>query len=237
MSSPGHSHTPQPAELEKSPARERREIQDRSSPSALIIHEAIRLEGQEELERPVSSLAWSGLAAGLSMGLSLVGKGVLEAQLPPAIGGRELITNFGYALGFLVVVLGRQQLYTENTLTAVVPTLYERTLESVRKLLRLWSIVFAANVAGTLLFALTAATTDMFPAEARHAFHDIGMKAAEPDFAETLMRAIPAGWIIALMVWLQPASGSARAFVVLVLAYFVGVGELAHVIAGSAEVA
>lgn len=225
------------AEPGKSPARERKEIEDRSSPSAVIIHEAIRLEGLEELSRPASSLAWSGLAAGLSMGLSLAGEGFLDAALPPSMPGRELLTNFGYTLGFLVVVLGRQQLYTENTLTAVVPVLHERTLGALGRLGRLWLIVFVANVAGTLAFAAAAAYTDMFPAEARRAFTTIGLHAVQSDALTTFLRAIPAGWMIALMVWLQPAAGSARMFVVIVLSYFVGLGGLAHVIAGSAEVA
>lgn len=216
--------------------REHREAEERSSPSALVVHEAIRREGEEELARPVPSLAWSGLAAGLAMGLSLVGDGLIRAALPDAP-WRPLLTSFGYTLGFLVVVLGRQQLFTENTLTGVVPVLHRMDGRSLAALAKLWSVVFIANVVGTILFAATVASTSMFDEEARRAFHEIGTHAAEPDFWTTFLRAIPAGWLIALMVWLLPAAGSARLLVIIVITYFVALGDLAHVIAGSAEVA
>ena len=203
--------------------------------SALVVHEAIRSEGTEELERPTASLAWSGLAAGLSMGLSLMGEGLLRASIPDAP-WRGLVTSFGYTLGFLVVVLGRQQLFTENTLTGVVPVLYEKSTRTLTALARLWSVVFVANIIGTLLFAATAALTDVFSAEARSAFHEIGMHASQASSWTTFLGAIAAGWLIGLMVWLLPAAGPSRFLVIVSITYFVAVGDLSHVIAGSAEV-
>src|SRR5579884_1776352 len=99
-------------EKRKSPLslREIEEADDRSSTTAKVVHEAIRLEGTEELDRPSSSVAWSGLAAGLTMGCSMIGEGLLEAKLPPS-SGRDLVASFGYCLGFLFVSLGRQQLF------------------------------------------------------------------------------------------------------------------------------
>src|SRR5437764_14907353 len=91
-------------EKRKSPLsnREIEEADDRSSTSAKVVHEAIRLEGTEELERPSSSIAWSGLAAGLTMGCSMIGQGLLQAQLPDTP-WRELGTASGYSLGFIFV--------------------------------------------------------------------------------------------------------------------------------------
>ncbi|MCH8686676.1 formate/nitrite transporter family protein [Pedomonas mirosovicensis] len=216
--------------------REEHEATKRTSPNAIIIHEAIRREGEEELARPVSSLAWSGLAAGLSMGLSLMGEGLLHAALPDAP-WRKLIASFGYSLGFVAVVLGRQQLFTENTLTGVVPVLHAKTLGAIGALARLWSVVFLANITGTILFALVVSYAHLFDADVYQAFEEIGVRAVESGFWTTFVRAIVAGWMIALMVWLLPAAGTARLFVVILLTYFVGLGHLAHVIAGSAEVA
>src|SRR4051812_29960700 len=92
------------------PESEIREADERSSPAARIVHEAIRLEGTEELERAWSSVLWSGLAAGLTMGTSMLGQGVLMARLPEAP-WRELLAAFGYGLGFVFVTMGRQQLF------------------------------------------------------------------------------------------------------------------------------
>ena len=207
-------------------------------PSAVVIHETVRQEGEEELARPAASLAWSGLACGMAMGLTLVADGLIRAALPDAP-WRPLLTSVGYTLGFLVVVLGRQQLFTENTLTAVLPLLHDPKGGTLRRVLRLWSVVLLANVAGTILFALAAAYTEVFDPEARRAFLEVGLKATEPGFGATFLKAVAAGWLIALMVWMLPAAGSATArfMVIFTITYLIGLAGLAHVIAGSAEVA
>src|SRR5436305_7449769 len=104
--------------------REIEEADDRSSTTAKVVHEAIRLEGTEELERPSSSIGWSGLAAGLTMGCSMLAQGLLQSALPDAPWAR-LISSFGYSLGFLFVTMGRQQLFTETTLTVMLPVLHK----------------------------------------------------------------------------------------------------------------
>src|SRR5690242_21471880 len=96
--------------------RELEEVERRSSIRAHVVHEAIRVEGEEELHRRSSALAWSGLAAGLSMGFSLLAEGVLRSAIPDTP-WRPLVSKLGYTVGFLVVILGRQQLFTENTRT------------------------------------------------------------------------------------------------------------------------
>lgn len=212
--------------------REMGEADQRSSPSAKIIHEAIRLEGMEELERPWQSLAWSGLAAGLTMGTSMLGQGLLQARLPEAP-WRELIASFGYAAGFVFVTMGRQQLFTETTLTVMLPLLHGT--HKVRDIARYWSLVFVTNIVGTLLFAAAAAVPHLFPADAVHAFRELGMKAAEPGFVNVLLKAVVAGWLIALMVWLMPAAASARILVIVAITWLIAAGEFSHVVAGSVE--
>jgi formate/nitrite transporter FocA (FNT family) len=216
-----------------SPA-ERKRVEDRSAPRAVVVHEVVRREGEEEMKRPGSALAWSGFAAGLSMGFSMVAEGLLQAGLSDAP-WRSLLSSFGYALGFLIVILGRQQLFTESTLTAVLPVLYRRDLASIGGLARVWSIVFATNIVGTFLFALLVAEGHPFPPEARTAFIDLGRHAVEGGFWSTLLRAVFAGWLIALMVWLLPTAGAARPLIILILTYTVALGRLSHVIAGSVE--
>jgi formate-nitrite transporter family protein len=102
------------------------EIHERSSPTGAVVYAAIRKEGDEELERATAALAWSGLAAGLSMGFSFATEAMLRAALPETP-WRPLIAKLGYSVGFLIVVLGRQQLFTENTLTVILPVLRRRS--------------------------------------------------------------------------------------------------------------
>src|SRR5512141_611186 len=119
---------------------DRKQAAERSSLGVHIVHEAIRMEGEEELRRPSSALAWSAFAAGLSMGFSLVAEALLRAGLPDAP-WRPLIAKLGYSVGFLVVILGRQQLFTENTLTVMLPLLERRSGRALLSVLRLWAIV------------------------------------------------------------------------------------------------
>ena len=214
--------------------REIGEADQRSSPSAKIVHEAIRLEGTEELERPSSSIAWSGLAAGLTMGCSMLAQGLLNARLPEAP-GRELVACFGYSLGFVFVTMGRQQLFTETTLTVMLPFLHGT--HPMREVARYWGIVFVANILATVLFAAAASVPLLFPPDAIHAFTQLGVKAVEPGFLGVLVKAVFAGWLIALMVWLMPVASSAKLLVIVAVTWLISVAQFSHVIAGSVEAA
>jgi formate/nitrite transporter FocA (FNT family) len=213
---------------------ERKNAREEQSLDARTTHEVIRLEGEREMERSSGALAWSGLAAGLGMGFSLVGQGVLHHALPDAP-WRPLVASLGYSVGFLIVILGSQQLFTENTLRVIVPLLSRRDGTTLRNAARLWTVVLAANLVGALIFALIIARTEMFDAETRHAFTELSRKAMEPDFGLTLLRAIFAGWLIALMVWMVPAARTAHLWVIVIITWLVGAAHLAHVIAGAVE--
>jgi formate/nitrite transporter FocA (FNT family) len=143
--------------------------------------------------------------------------------------------SWGYGVGFLLVVLGRQQLFTENTLTVVLPLLTSRGGEqwkTLGRVARVWGVVLAANLAGAFLFAWVVHTGAVFDATTRDAFVELGTRSLHP-FAETFVNGLFAGWLIALMVWLLPAAETARVWVILVITYVVGLGQFAHVVVGS----
>ncbi len=213
---------------------ERKIIEAHGRPNAALIHEIIRAEGESELDRPVVALLFSGLAAGLAMGFSLVAEGLLRAHLPDAP-WRDLVSKLGYAFGFLIVVLGRQQLFTENTLTPILPLLYNRDRRTLGLVTRLWVLVLGANIAGTWAVAAVLARTDLFPAEIRDVFVAVSRHAIEGSFGRTVLQGIFAGWLIALMVWLIPGSGQARLTVIVLLTWLVSIGGFTHVVAGSVD--
>jgi formate/nitrite transporter FocA (FNT family) len=101
--------------------------------------------------------------------------------------------------------------------------------------LRLWALVLAANIAATWLFSFALAHTDIFEAEAKAAFREISHHTIASSFWTTMVKAVFAGWLIALMVWLLPAAEGARVFVILLVTWVVAVGEFAHIIAGSVD--
>lgn len=210
------------------------EVERRSAIGAVVVHEAIRKEGDEELRRPSSALAWSGFAAGMSMTFSLIGEGLIRSHLPDE-GWRPLVVSFGYTLGFLIVILGRQQLFTENTLTVILPLLTRRDLACFAGVLRLWAVVLASNLAGVFLATWVIAATGVFEPSVKAAFLGIGREAMHPAGSLIFLKGIFAGWLIALMVWLLPAAEAARVRIIIILTYFVALGQFSHIIAGTSE--
>jgi formate-nitrite transporter family protein len=209
------------------------EAMERQSVSADVVYEAIRLEGEEELDRSTSALFWSGLAAGLAMGFSFLTQGVLQAALPPTA-WRPLVAVLGYTVGFVFVVLGRQQLFTENTLTPILPLLKDR--RRLGDVARLWSIVLLANLLGALVFAWVTARTPLVGADVHTELSAIAREVIAPAVGPMLLRAVFAGWLIALMVWLLPGAESARLAVIVVPTYLIALLRFPHSIAGSIDV-
>jgi formate/nitrite transporter FocA (FNT family) len=219
--------------LKEKPPEEREEkALEKSLAEGEIIYRSVRQDGKHTLEQTTSVLAWSGVAAGMSMGFSMIAEGLLQAHLPHAA-WTPLITKFGYCAGFLIVILGRQELFTEQTLSAVLPMLSADKHGTFANVARVWLVILATNIAGAAAFAAFAVWSGAFSPETAQAFSMIGHADLSHGFYGTLMRGVYAGFIIATMIWLLPSSGSARFLVILFLAYLVGLGAFSHVIAGS----
>lgn len=210
------------------------EIEERSSPRTPVIYEIVRRHGEEEMDRPATSLWWSGVAAGLSISFSLLAQAILDMHLPPAP-WRPLISSFGYCVGFIMVVMARQQLFTENTITVVLPVMAEFTLANLAGLARMWSIVFVANVAGTLVAALFCTFTPVIGAELRESMLQISRHMMENGWAEMFFKGIASGFLIAAMVWLIPSAEAAQFYVITLMTYLIAIGGFTHIVAGSME--
>jgi formate/nitrite transporter FocA (FNT family) len=215
---------------------EKKQAEAFSAPRALVIHEIIRDDGERELGRTVGALALSGLAAGLSMGFSFLTQALLRATMPHAP-WRHAVDSFGYSIGFIIVVLGRQQLFTESTLTAVLPVVTRRTMKALLAAARLWAIVLIVNIIGTWIFAALLIPKQVFTPAIHASLSALSKAAVHHDFGPTVLKAVFAGWLIALMVWLLPSGRSARLWVILIITYVVALGKLSHIIAGSSEAA
>ena len=216
--------------------RQTEEIESQSRPSAALIHETIRAEGEQELRRRWWAILISGFAAGLSIGLSLVVQGEFHAAIADAA-TRRLVAPLGYTVGFLVVVLGRQQLFTENTLTPILPLLHHRDRGTLAKVIKLWILVLASNIAGTWAIGSVLAHTSIFGQHVTDAFLELSRRTVESPFSATFVRAVFAGWVIALMMWLLPAVKGSRAHIIILMTYVVALGEFSHIVAGSVECA
>ena len=216
-------------------AKEQHEVEKSQPPRAEVLHEIIRTQGDQELERSIAALWWSALAAGLTMGLSLMGMGLLNSRLPEGE-GFKVIASFGYCAGFLAVILARQQLFTENTLTAVLPIMSKPTLANFGRLFRLWTVVLVGNLCGTLLVAYVMLKLPIFDSKTDLAFLDIGRKVMENDAGQMFAKGIVSGWMIATMVWMIPSMESAKMWIIILITYLMALGDFTHIVVGSAEV-
>jgi formate-nitrite transporter family protein len=214
--------------------RQLEHIEERSTPRTPVIYEIVRRYGEEEMERPATSLWWSGLAAGLSISFSLLAMALLELYLPQAE-WRPLVRNLGYPVGFIMVVLARQQLFTENTITVVLPVIAEPTARRFWRAGRMWAIVLAANLAGTLFAAIFCTFTPVLDPQVYEAMLSVARESMAHEWLPMSFHAVTAGFLMAAMVWLIPASSAAQFQVVALMTYLIGLAGATHIVAGSVE--
>lgn len=214
--------------------REVEDIEERTVPRTPVIYEIVKRLGEEEMARPVTSLWWSGVAAGLSISFSLLAEAILSAHLPDAP-WRPLVTSFGYSIGFVMVVLSRQQMFTENTVTVVLPVMADFNMKNLRGLARMWTVVFLANMAGTLFAALFCTFTPVLTPELHNGMIEISRQLLEHSWLETAFMAVGAGFLMAAMVWLLPGAEGAQFYVVVLMTWLIAAGGFTHVVAGSME--
>ena len=214
---------------------EEQRVDEYANVSTSVIFEAIRREGEHELSRPASALWWSGVAAGLAISTSVLAKGFLASILPHADWAAG-ITNLGYTVGFLIVILGRMQLFTENTITPILPLFLAPTRAKLAQIARLWGIVFTANMVGCLSAALVLVHGHMLPEARFEGSLAVSRHYAEATPYEHFAWGIPAGFLIAALVWILPRMESAgEVLMIVIVTYVIGLGGMSHVVAGATE--
>jgi len=223
-----------PAPQERLTREEEKSVTKRRRLRAAVVYEIIRTEGEGELARTFGALWWSGLAAGLSIGFSVLSQAMLTAALGH-LPGATIVSRVGYAVGFLIVILSRQQLFTENTLTAVLPVIARREWRWFWVMARLWGIVLAANLVGCLLFSLFLAYSGVLTPEVSAAVAAIAHELMSNTPTEMFVKGIAAGWLIAALVWMMPSAEGTEIFVITLITYLIALGGFTHVIAGSVE--
>ncbi len=204
-------------------------------PTADEIYEQVSRNARHELDRPAIALAISGLAGGITMGLTALGVSIVSASLPPSAVS-SFIAQLAYPIGFIAVIVGRAQLFTENTLYPVALMFAER--RHFRTTLRLWSVVLPSNLVGAFLFAGWAVRTGALRPEYGAAMGRFGQESPSASGSHVFWSAVIGGWIIALVAWLVSGSHSITGSVMLIwlLTFLVGLGHFAHCIASSGEI-
>jgi formate/nitrite transporter FocA (FNT family) len=220
-----------PMELDRT---ERREVIERRAGSARVVHEVIRRQGEAELKRGWRGLLASGLMAGVLISFSPIAQSLILSALPP-VGWSALVAAMGYAIGFIIVILGNNQLFTESTVTAVLPIATKPTLAKTLALLRLWSIVFGANMLGTLAVAAFVAARGMLHAEHMQALLGLGRAMDARSFGELVVLGIPSGVLIGAVAWMQPNARGSEFWAIFVTTWTIAAAGFSHCVAGAFE--
>lgn len=210
------------------------EIEDLKAADAKELHRAVREEGQEEIDRPAASLLWSGLAAGCAIVASLIAQaaiGIHVGETP----WRTLLVSLGYPLGFIIVILGRMQFFTESTVTAMLPLVTRPSARRLGRTVRLWALVIVANVGGAAIATLAMAQLPLVDDALRGGMVAVSSAILEHDGVTSFWTAVPAGFLIAGLAWMLPNAREQSFLVIFAVTYTVGAAGLSHSVVGSAE--
>ncbi len=196
------------------------------------IFERVIVDADEEISRSFRELFFSGLAAGFAITLTVL----LYVSMTHAAGGVPIVSALLYPIGFVYIILGNYQLYTENTLPPV--ALVIERMASVPAMLGMWSVVLLGNLVGGALGATALAYGGVFSPGAAQTAVEIGMSGVETDWIALFFKAVFAGLIVAGVVWLDfSVTDSTTRFLLVYMAFLaIPLGNLFHVVVASTEV-
>ncbi len=220
------------AKNERVKPRDGSELEPR--PHAVDIYERVCDDTVEELRRPPSSLAFSGLFAGFTIALAPLAYALALVTLGDT-DSQKFIAALVYPLGYIAVIIGRAQFFTENTLYPVMVTM--RRPEFLRSSSRLWAIVYTTNLAGALVFAMLAIFTGALGDPVQASLVAEGVGDTSGPLSSTFWSAVVTGWLLALVAWLVEASEHAigQIAVIYAITLIVGLGGFDHCIATTVE--
>lgn len=218
------------------PKNERSVLHEHAPLPPRMIFNIIRQEGEEELERPFQALAFSGLAAGVLVSFSFLFRSIFHMHMGDSP-IEPLISCLGYTVGFIIVILGRMQLFTENPITTIIPLLSKWSWHRFYEVIRLWVTVFFFNIVGTAIAAAFYSSPYTLSPEIEAAMYDVAVNVMKLSPIENILRGIPAGILIAAIVWISPQTKYFRFVMIMFLVYFIALGDFAHVVVGSCEMA
>ena len=192
-----------------------------------------------EYRRPNYRLFISSLSAGLEIGFSIFLMGTLYSLFSDQVSkdSLHLIMSIAYPIGFVFVIIGRSELFTEHTTLAILPVLNKNT--SLKSLFVLWAIILTGNLIGGYMFSgILTYFTPEFGTITNEAFVHLAHKVIDFPLKLIFVSAVLAGWLMGLLSWLVASSQEtiSRLFMIILVTTTIGIGGLHHSIVGSIEV-
>lgn len=193
-------------------------------------------ESLREYQRNNRSLLLSSMAAGMEIGFSVFLIAAFYSHFHASISHQlmYLLAALSYPVGFMLVIIGRSDLFTEHTTLAILPVLDGR--KTFRQLLRVWGVIYAGNMLGAIVFSALfvqfVGMTDRFD---ESVFSYYGQKMVADGLSGQFLGAIFAGWLMGQLAWMVTSSTEtiSRITVVAIITFVIGLGGLPHCIAGA----
>ena len=199
------------------------------------IFSSVQASAKREMERSSLGLFFSGLAGGLNISFGFMAVAVVQAQAPAP--WKTVLATAAYPLGFLLAILPRAQIFTENTLTPVVLVLEKPGRGTILGTGRIWGVVLLSNLMGAFIVSYLLAHLDLGTRLDPAALRDVAAHSFAGGWGSHFVRGIFGAWLVALLVWMlhTGASPVGEAVLVWVTTAMIYLGGFDHSVAGAVE--
>lgn len=192
-----------------------------------------------EHKRSNQDLFLSAISAGLEVGFSVFLMASIYSLFHDLIHPSvlQVFLALAYPIGFIFVVIGKSELFTEHTTLAVIPVLNKDA--TIKSLLALWGIIYVGNLLGGYFFGyVLSILPERLNAIDNEAFYGLAKKLIIHPWHIILGSAVLAGWLMGLLSWLVTSSQEtiSRIVIITLITSVIGIGGLHHSIVGSIEI-
>lgn len=195
-------------------------------------------EGERRLSRGTVGLAATGFAGGIEILFGIVAMVVTAAAFTPTLGeqGGHVVGSLAFGIAFVLITIGRAELFTENFLVPVGAVYARRS--TMAALLRMWGITLVLNLVGLALFAAIFSVEGVLRPESLKTAGTLADTYALRDAVPALLSAVAAGTVMTLFTWVIAAAESAGARVILamLIGFILGAPSLNHAVVSFGEI-
>lgn len=214
-------------------------------PPQNIYAEAIE-EGNERLERTRADLIVTSTIAGAEILFGAITASTVTGALLPIFGGGEtgrsaasVVGSLAFPIGFVFVLLGRSELFTENFLIPLTAVLRgNQKPAAMRRLGRLWGFSLVFNLLGALIGAFLLTRSGVLPEASLEEVRHLGEFKVNQTFMEGFFSAIQAGALMTLLTWLLLSVHElgAKIMVIFAVGFVIELHHFNHVIVSAGQV-
>lgn len=195
--------------------------------------------GLKEHRRSNIGLFLSSLSAGLEVGFSVLMIGIIYTLFKAEVSTSKLYLMMAlvYPIGYIFVIIGRSELFTEHTTLATIPVLNGEA--SLKSLMNLWLLIYFGNLIGGYLFGIIVLQFNVnMHLISLDFFYFVSEKMVAYNSSNILISSIMAGWLMGTLSWLLSSAQDtlSRVLMIFLITFIISIAGLHHCIVGSIEI-